>query len=396
MDRTVFVIIPAAGHGVRALTDVPKQFSRLGESTVLEATVSQFVRIPEVAGVIVALPPSGIPGRVGLTAEEIQSLGRPGAPVSTVAGGPTRQESVMNALSSLPHGAKWVAVHDAVRPYFSQSLFRRVFEACVEHGAAIPGLGPPDTVKRLSVDSEMLVEETLDRRSLVMAQTPQVFDRETLVEAHIRAREDGFEGTDDSQLVERLGIPVAVVPGERSNIKLTYPEDFAKAKPDYPSGRQTVTGLGFDVHPLGEGRKCVIGGVAIPFDKGLLGYSDADVLTHAVIDAILGALSEGDIGHWFPPGDERYRDACSIGLLESVWTRFRDKAEVIHLDAVVVAEAPKIAPFSREMRVNIAAALGISPERVSIKATTSERMGFTGRGEGIAAFCTATLQRELG
>jgi 2-C-methyl-D-erythritol 4-phosphate cytidylyltransferase/2-C-methyl-D-erythritol 2,4-cyclodiphosphate synthase len=394
LDRSVWVIIPAAGQGVRASTDVPKQFTLLGDSTVLETTVNRFLKMPEVAGVIVALPPSGAYGRGTSAALRVEALGTKVTPVLTVSGGKTRQESVMNALSLLPQGATWVAVHDAVRPFFSPGLFRRVFEACMEHGAAVPGISPADTVKRL-VPGEMRVAETLDRKSLLMVQTPQVFDRETLVEAYMRAFEDGFEATDDSQLIERLGIPVAVVPGERDNIKLTYPEDFRKVKDGREaSERVTVTGIGFDVHPFAEGRPCVIGGVTIPFDKGLEGHSDADVLVHAAMDAILGGLTVGDIGQWFPPGDPKYRNACSLALLKDLWLQLSAKAEVVHLDSVIVAEAPKIAPFAALMRANIASALGISVDCVSIKATTSEKMGFTGRGEGIAAFCTATLKRE--
>lgn len=395
MGRSVWAIVPAAGQGVRASMDVPKQFFRLGDSTVLELTVSRLLGMPEVAGVVVALPSSGIPDSVRLTAGEIESLGGPEVPVLTVTGGETRQRSVMNALRAVPQGVKWVAVHDAVRPHFSRDLFLRVFRACMEHGAAVPGIIPRDTVKKVAPGPQTAVEETLDRGRLVMVQTPQMFDRQILIEAHRLAGEEGFYGTDDSQLVERLGVPVVVVPGEISNVKLTYPEDFAGAKAvSAPAFRETVTGLGFDVHPLGEGRPCVIGGVTIPFDIGLLGYSDADVLVHAVMDAILGALSLGDIGKWFPPGDPKYAGAQSIGLLRDLWAEVSDKAEVVHLDSVIIAEAPKIAAFSAQMRMNIASALGISPERVSIKATTSERMGFIGRGEGIAAFCTATLRRE--
>jgi 2-C-methyl-D-erythritol 4-phosphate cytidylyltransferase/2-C-methyl-D-erythritol 2,4-cyclodiphosphate synthase len=417
LGRSVWVIVAAAGESLRAPGEVPKQFRRLGDSTVIETVVDRFARMREVAGIVVALPPSGITPLSGLTLRDIEAPARGIVPVVCVAGGSTRQESVRKALEAVPSGAGWVAVHDAARPFFSDELFLRVLEASYAHGAAVPGLPPADTIKQVErsqsrtvsggfSEKETRVQTTLDRSILVAVQTPQVFRKDILVSAHLRAVEDGFSGTDDSQLVERLGVEVAVVDGEPENIKLTYPADFERTgiksekgvvctSPAY-GDEVTVTGLGFDAHPFKEGRPCVLGGVAIPHSKGLSGHSDADVLTHAVMDALLGAMGAGDIGRWFPETPEN-KDARSVDLLRSMWKRLcaGGEATIVHLDTVIVAQSPRVAPYIGSMRETLAVALEIAPEQVSIKATTTERMGFTGREEGIAAFCSATVKRSL-
>lgn len=390
MNDPVWVIIPAGGRGVRAGLPLPKQFSDMGGVSVLELTVSRVLDVPGVAGVVVAVPPDGpLPQPEFLRVKERLALLATGpSPVVLVAGGETRQESVYRALRAVPASVPWIAVHDASRPFFSAGLFLRVVEAAFLNGSAICGTPPTDTLKavRAGGDGAVQVEATLDRGSLVTVQTPQVFAAPLLRMAHEAALRDGFTGTDDSGLVERLGHTVAVVPGERGNVKLTYPEDFTSAKVQ-------VTGLGFDIHPLAEGRKCVIGGVDIPSDRGPLGHSDADVLCHAVMDSILGALGKGDIGQHFPDSDPRYRDASSVGLLAEMWAEFRASAEVVNVDAVVIAEAPRIMPHAAEIRQNIASALACSPDQVSIKATTAERLGSLGHGEGMAALCVSTLSK---
>jgi len=409
LDRFVWVIIAAAGRGLRARGEVPKQFRRLGDSTVIETVVSRFAGMPEVGGIVVALPPSGIPEETGIASRHIEAAGRGRVPVVCVSGGETRQESVKNALRFLPEDACWVAVHDAARPFFSDELFRRVLDAALSSGAAVPGVTPSDTIKRVSGESgaeDAEIEATLDRKMLVAVQTPQIFRRDILVSAYRRAEEDGFSGTDDSQLVERLGVRVRVVEGEPENVKLTYPSDFEKAeiflgRRGITEGRPqdawvTVTGFGFDAHPMDEGRPCVLGGVTIPHSKGPAGHSDADVLTHAVMDALLGAMSAGDIGKWFPETPE-YKDARSVELMKAMWEELSSggKAEIIHVDTVILAQAPRIAPYTGAMKETLARSLGIGPQKISIKATTTEGMGFVGREEGIAAFCTATVRRSL-
>ncbi|MEX0974743.1 MAG: 2-C-methyl-D-erythritol 4-phosphate cytidylyltransferase [Bacillota bacterium] len=392
MSDPVWVVIPAGGRGVRAGLPVPKQYMDIGGVSVLERTVCKVASVPGVAGVVVALPPVGqdpLP-QVEQARKRLAGMGTSTIPVLLVPGGETRQESVYQALKAVPSEVPWIAVHDASRPFFSLGMFARVVQAAFSRGAAVCGVPPVDTVKSVRVGDtqDTLVEATLDRGSHVGVQTPQVFAGPLIREAHEAALRDGFTGTDDSQLVERLGHEVVVVPGERANFKLTYPEDFAFA-------RTQVTGLGFDVHPLTPGRKCVIGGVDIPFEMGLLGHSDADVLCHAVMDAILGALGKGDIGQWFPDDDPRFEGASSIGLLAGMWDDLKASADFVNVDAVVIAEAPKIMPHAAKIRANIARALLCSPEQVSVKATTAERLGTLGRGEGIAAFCVVTLRKML-
>ena len=401
MNDAVWVIIPAGGQGVRARSPVPKQLQEIGGKTVLERTVSRLARVSGVTGIVVALPaPPSDPDTQTLMEQvkrRLHAVSDSGVQLVFVPGGNTRQESVYNALRAVPDGTRWVAVHDASRPFCTGALFERVREAARKHGAAICAVTPPDTVKSIRIEAdESWVQATLERDSLASVQTPQVFAAEVLRLAHEAARRDGVMGTDDSQLVERLGHEVAVVEGERSNLKLTHPEDLALAKVllgEEPAGGIPAVGLGFDVHRLVPRRKCVIGGVDIPFEKGLLGHSDADVLCHAVMDAVLGALGKNDIGQWFPDDDPRYEGVSSIGLMTDMWNALKSDAKILNVDAVVIAESPKIMPHSQQMRANIAGALRCEVGRVSIKATTAERLGTIGRGEGIAAFCVVTVRR---
>ncbi|MBP8614482.1 MAG: 2-C-methyl-D-erythritol 4-phosphate cytidylyltransferase [Firmicutes bacterium] len=431
MNEELWCIIPAAGYGTRACSKEPKQFVTISGKTVLEWTAERVLALPEVRGCVLALPP-GFENDLRIL-DIVSNLGQTYLkPVVAIEGGDHRQTSVMRALDEIPAGTRWVMIHDASRPLFSASLFRRVFEAAKSISAAVCGIEPVDTVKAVSFDGEeilSLVGMTLNRDGLVLVQTPQIFDYGLLRFAHQRAREDGFIGTDDSQLVERLGHKVAIVPGERTNLKITFPEDFVLAasllesdssrekghkrktaerpaaahrgmrKKRYrgedarPNG-YLVSGFGLDIHPLVPERKCILGGVGIPFEKGLSGHSDADVLCHAVTDAILGALNMGDIGVWYPPGDPLYKDARSLDLLSAMWAAVRKKAKIVHLDCTVVAQSPRVSPYIEDMRENISRALDISEDRISIKGTSPENIGALGRGEGIAAFCVATVFKK--
>ena len=416
MNDPIWVIVPAAGRGVRAGLDVPKQFAMLGDVTVLERTVSMLVDMPGVGGIVVALPAHSEASLIDdddlvfRTRQSVAAMGRQDCPVLFVDGGKTRQESVRNALSMVPEHVAWIAVHDACRPFCSKALFERVVRAAREDGAAVPGVSPTDTIKMVKRQvgpvsepgvtqrSFSLVDLTPDRGLLMSVQTPQVFASRILREAHAAALNDGFTGTDDSQLVERLGYPVAVVEGERSNLKLTHPEDFRFAEIltgiSASASKGFAVGLGFDIHPLVSGRACVIGGVRFDCEKGLAGHSDADVLCHAVMDGVLGALGKGDIGQWFPDSDPRYEGASSIALMREMWNSVKSEAEIVNVDAVVVAEAPRIMPRAVEIRENLAQALGCDVDRVSVKATTAEGLGSVGRGEGIVAFSVVMLRRR--
>ncbi len=415
MSDRLWFIVPAAGRGDRADLQVPKQFALVGDKTVLELTVARLLEIPEADGIVVPLP-RGFADVV----KKMESLGSPRKPVIAVEGGSTRQESVCLGLRAIPPGAQWVGVHDGARPRFTKELVYRVWEAAKTFGAAVPGIRPRDTVKRVRGTGngpDLFVDVTFDRDTLVNIQTPQVFRADLLRLAYERALDLGTRSTDDSGLVEEVGQIVAVVKGERTNIKLTYPEDFEllRALPaaaaveactppktwagnSEPCGKRAVghwvTGFGFDIHPLKAGRKCVLGGVLIESCVGPVGHSDGDVLCHAIMDAILGGLSKGDIGIWFPPGDPFYKDASSLGLMKSLWQTLRTEANVLHIDATVVAETPRISPYYSQIRSNIAQVLGIAPEAVSVKATTAEKLGFLGRGEGMAAFAVVTLLKQ--
>jgi 2-C-methyl-D-erythritol 2,4-cyclodiphosphate synthase/2-C-methyl-D-erythritol 4-phosphate cytidylyltransferase len=312
-----------------------------------------------------------------------------------VCGGGERQDSVNKGLEALDNGLRLVAVHDGARPLLSRSLALRVIEAARAFEASCPGLKVKETVRRLSDDDKT---ETIDRSRLFLVQTPQVFRLEQLRKAYKKAREDGFYATDDASLFERYCGPVKMVEGEYRNIKITTAEDMDIAKGLLAGGESLRIGSGYDVHRLAEGRELIIGGVKIPFDQGLLGHSDADVLAHALCDALLGAGGLPDIGHQFPDHDAQYRDINSLILLKRVAVMIQQTGFAIgNIDSVIIAEQPRMAPYLGAMKKNLAEALGIDAARINIKATTTEGLGFTGRGEGIAAQATVLLeQRKFG
>jgi 2-C-methyl-D-erythritol 4-phosphate cytidylyltransferase/2-C-methyl-D-erythritol 2,4-cyclodiphosphate synthase len=308
-----------------------------------------------------------------------------------VFGGATRQASVLVGLAAIePIAPQLVLVHDAARPFASGALIDRAIDAGAATGAAIPALPVTDTVKR--VDSGARVVETIDRTTLRVVQTPQAFAFTALLAAHRRAAAAGrTDFSDDAALAEWAGLPVSTFEGEASNVKLTTADDFLRVQ--LAAQVDIRTGMGFDVHAFGPGDQVVLGGVRIAHDRALAGHSDADVALHALVDAILGALAEGDIGTHFPPSDPQWRGASSDRFLRFAAERVAARGGRIgHLDLTIVCEAPKIGPHREAMRARIGEIAGIGIERVGIKATTSEGLGFTGRGEGIAAFATATLR----
>jgi 2-C-methyl-D-erythritol 4-phosphate cytidylyltransferase/2-C-methyl-D-erythritol 2,4-cyclodiphosphate synthase len=289
-----------------------------------------------------------------------------------------------------------VLVHDAARPFASQDLIARAIDAVERTGAAIPALPVTDTVKR--IDPDGIIEATLDRNAIRLVQTPQAFAFPALFEAHRRAvaqKRDDF--TDDAALAEWAGMKVSVFEGERGNVKLTTPEDFFRAEArQFAVLGDVRTGSGLDVHAFGPGDHVTLCGIRIPNDKALTGHSDADVALHALTDAILGAIADGDIGAHFPPTDPQWRGASSDRFLTFAVERVRARGgRIAHLDLTVVCETPRIAAHRDQMRANIARLAGIDVQRVAVKATTSEKLGFTGRGEGIVAYATATVRLPL-
>jgi len=382
----IAAVVVAAGDGVRAGGDLPKQFRRIGGETLLEHALSAFVKAPNIAFVQPVTRSKDL-----ALARTLTSGMKVLAPVS---GGVTRQASVCAGLEALlPHSPDIVLIHDAARPFASASLIARAIEAAEKTGAAVPALPVNDTVKR--VDQSGIVEATLDRNFVRLVQTPQAFAFPPLLEAHRRAAAQGrSDFTDDAALAEWAGIKVSVFAGEPGNIKLTTPEDFARAEAIQSDALGDVrTGSGLDVHAFGPGDHVTLGGIHIPHNQALTGHSDADVALHALTDAILGALADGDIGAHFPPSDAQWRGASSDRFLAFAVGRVRTRGgRIAHLDLTIVCEAPRIGEHRDTMRANIARLAGISIERVAVKATTSEKLGFTGRGEGIAAYATATVR----
>ena len=304
-----------------------------------------------------------------------------------IPGGDTRQASVWNGLQALPEACDRVLIHDGARCLVDEDTIRRAMEGVDACGSGVAAIPAVDTVKQ--VDSEDHVVATPDRGALRAVQTPQAFTVALIRRAHEQARQDGYVGTDDASLVERLGVPVQLTLGSRRNIKLTTPEDCAIAQallcpsPALPALR---IGQGYDVHRLVEGRKLILCGVEVPHILGLLGHSDADVALHALMDAMLGAMALGDIGRHFPDTDPQYRGISSMKLLTHVVSLLHGHgARVTNADITIVAQRPKLLPFVPQMRQNVADALGLPMDRVNVKATTTERLAFEGREEGISA-----------
>lgn len=372
-DRSVTAIITAGGRGRRMGSRIPKQFLSVGGKSILEATVEKFYFSPMTDSIVVVVNSDYVEHTKSLMTDRFAKR------IDVVAGGESRQESVFNAIKHIERTAAdtdIVLVHDGVRPYVSNDIIERVIMASAEAGGAVAVIPPKDTIR--SLRGGMLV-----RDELFCVQTPQGFEAGVLIEAYRKAMADGFSGTDDSSLVERLGAHFDLVDGSYENIKITTPEDLRM---------ENRIGTGFDVHRFAADRKLILGGVEIPYEKGLLGHSDADVLTHAVIDAMLGAAALGDIGRIFPDSDPAYRDISSMDLLMRTWNTVRDRGySVVNVDATIICEKPGLSPYITRMKENIADVLSIDAGRVSIKATTTEQLGFTGREEGIAAQAVCLL-----
>ncbi|PWB83871.1 MAG: 2-C-methyl-D-erythritol 2,4-cyclodiphosphate synthase, partial [Methylocystaceae bacterium] len=311
-------------------------------------------------------------------------------------GGPTRQESVRNGLEALarltPH-PEIVLIQDAARPFGGAALVARAVRAAKAHGAAVPGLPLTDTVKQ--IDAAGVVTATPDRARLRGVQTPQAFAFDLILEAHRAAAASASgELTDDGMVAEAAGHKVHIFEGEAANFKLTTAEDFLRAQSVLLGELLDIrTGQGYDVHAFGPGDKVWLGGVPVPHVQGLAGHSDADVLAHAITDAILGALADGDIGAHFPPSDARWKGAASSIFLADAARRVCERGGIIaHVDTTIVCEAPKIGPHRDAIRQSLAEIMGVEVGRVAVKATTSERLGFTGRQEGMAALALATVR----
>jgi 2-C-methyl-D-erythritol 4-phosphate cytidylyltransferase/2-C-methyl-D-erythritol 2,4-cyclodiphosphate synthase len=375
-------IIVAAGRGLRAGGREPKQFRPIGGQSPLRMALAAFCAHAEVD----LVQPVIHPDDRGLYAPAAAGLDL--LPPTT--GGRTRQGSVRAGLDALAGNAPdIVLVHDAARPFASARLIGRAIAAARAGGAAVPALGVTDAVKL--VDGGTIAGE-VERDRLRLVQTPQAFAFAPLHEAHRKAAAAGRDDfPDDAALALWAGMTVNVFDGEAANIKLTTPDDFTRAEAILLG--DVRTGSGIDVHAFGPGDHVTLGGVRIAHERALTGHSDADVVLHAVVDAILGALADGDIGVHFPPSDPQWRGASSDRFVQFAMNRLRKRGgRIAHLDITIVCESPRIGPHRDAMRAAIAALCDIDIERVGIKATTSEGLGFTGRGEGIAAFATVTVR----
>ncbi len=386
----IVAIIPAAGQGRRMGGEVPKQYLELAGRPVLWHTLRCFANSPLVDEVILVLRPDDMDycRRRVLQNSDMEKVRQ------LVPGGAERVDSVFAGLQATAKTDEFILVHDAVRPFVSAAMLSRLVEAVQEKGAAIAAVPVVETIKRVENGS---IVETPERAALWSAQTPQAFVRSVLVEAYAKRPADQAI-TDEAMLVERMGHSVQVVRGEYNNKKITTPEDLAWAEwyvrqEDEMSSRQTRVGQGYDVHALTRDRDLILGGVKIPFEFGLAGHSDADVLTHAIIDALLGASGGGDIGRLFPDSDSQYKDISSMVLLDKVRILLENKvARIVNIDAVVMAQQPKLAPHIDAMEERIASVLGVPADVVSLKATTTEHLGFVGRKEGMVAQAVALVE----
>jgi 2-C-methyl-D-erythritol 4-phosphate cytidylyltransferase/2-C-methyl-D-erythritol 2,4-cyclodiphosphate synthase len=389
MKSKVAAIIPAAGFGTRMESSLPKQYLILGGIPIIVRTVHAFLQAGCVDIIIVAVPPE----KVESTRDLFNEHNLPKEKLQVIGGGKRRQDSVKAGLDLLSDQIDIVMVHDGARPLVSPELICRCLDMARLKNAVIAAVPVKDTLKKAAADNTVVA--TIDRTALWQAQTPQCAKLALMRQAF--AVNGDRDVTDEAMLFERAGIGVTIVDGSEKNIKVTRPEDLLLAETIINSTPQPQPNLprighGYDAHKFAENRRLVLGGVTIPYDLGLAGHSDADVLTHALCDAILGALAAGDIGRHFPDSDEAYAGIYSITLLEQVITLAETRGYIVgNADITLVCEAPKMAPHIDKMRVLVAQACRSEVSAINIKATTTEKMGFTGRKEGIACHAVVIL-----
>lgn len=391
------ILVVAAGRGSRAGGGRPKQYRSLAGRTMLAHNLSALLRAAP--GALIA--PVIHEDDLELYKESVASLGAQAQYLrAPIYGGATRQESVRAGLEALDldeeSRPEIVLIHDAARIFASDELITRAILAAKAHGAAVPGVAVTDTIKEIAGDN--FIAGTPPRARLRAVQTPQAFDFDLILAAHRKAAAAGAnELTDDAAIAEWGGHRVHVFEGDAGNMKITSAEDVAAAEARLIRDLQDIrTGQGYDVHAFGPGDHVWLGGLKVPHDHGLVGHSDADVLSHAITDALLGALADGDIGSHFPPSDPQWRGAASRIFLAAAAAKVRERGGMIsHIDATLVCERPKVGPHREAIRASIAAIIDVSLDRVAVKATTSERLGFTGREEGIASIAIATIRLPL-
>ncbi|MCQ2572598.1 MAG: 2-C-methyl-D-erythritol 2,4-cyclodiphosphate synthase [Treponema sp.] len=399
-ESKIVVLITAAGSSTRMGGPVKKEYLALESGTVLSTAIKKFLKttnpriLPSL--IVVTVPVNGIEEaqKAVFCDEDLNKTltNHPDTRIIFTEGGNSRQGSVYNGIKTVVSSLNlteedfnetFIAIHDGARPFISEELINRTFEAAFINGAAFPGLEPTETQKEK--DDKGLVTKHLKRSNLISVQTPQIFNLKKIFEAHTKASTDGFEYTDDTEIWGKYCGPVATVKGSPENIKITYPDDYRKTN-------MIHTGLGYDMHRLIEGRKLVLGGVEIPFEKGEDGHSDGDVLLHAITDALLGASGLGDIGSFFPPEEPEWKDADSKVLLKTVWDKITEKGwKLENLDCVIKIEKPKFLPYRQEVIKSIAGILQVPEDSVFVKAKTYEKIG--NWENQVEAFTTCLLSR---
>lgn len=386
ISKRTAAIIVAAGRGLRAGGGGPKQYRSIGGKTVLSRAMEPFCSHPDVF----AVQPVRNPDDADIFDQAVSHL----TYQTPVNGGATRQASVRAGLEALAsHAPDIVLIHDAARAFVTDKVISRAIDSALITGAAIPVVPVTDTIK--VVDGSGAITATPDRAGLRIAQTPQAFRFDVILEAHRRAaRESRDDFTDDAAIAEWAGLTVTTFEGDVANMKLTTPEDFAREEARLGAMLGDIrTGTGYDVHALTDGDHLMLCGVRVPFNRGFLAHSDGDVGLHAIVDAILGALADGDIGSHFPPSDPKWKGAASDQFLKHAVSLVHQRGgRIANLEVTMICEAPKIGPLRDAMRAKIAEITGLPQSRIAVKATTSERLGFTGRQEGIAATAAATVR----
>ncbi len=376
---TVAALIVAAGKGERAGGDVPKQFQTIGGLALIAHAFDSFVGVQGIDHIIIVIGPG--------QQAQLQTALNDRVPSSIIVGGQERQHSVKNGLDAAESlGADKVLIHDAARPFVPLSVLKGLLQALEVSAGAVPVLPVVDTLAH----GDAKLGAPVDRSELFRIQTPQAFHLDAIMTSH--KRWTGGAATDDAQMARAAGYDVALVPGSADLEKITQSGDLSRIEGQWMQKKVSRTGMGFDVHRLELGEELWLCGVLVPHDKGLAGHSDADVALHALTDAILGAIAEGDIGTHFPPSDPQWKGAVSSRFLEHARDLVRGKGgEIVHVDLTIICEEPKIGPHRAAMRAKIANLLQLELSQVSVKATTTERLGFTGREEGIAAQAVATI-----
>ena len=400
MNQVYAGAVIAAGGMAQRMQGVNKQILKIDGIPVLVRSIRALAAIPEIREMVVVARPELF--------EQLESWKQEYhlPDFCLTAGGDTRQQSVLNGVGCLSEQVEYVVIHDGARPFADRQLIDRCLQSAVEHQAATAAVPVKDTIKQAADDGS--IAATPDRSRLYLTQTPQIFRAQLYRRAAEQAQAEGLDFTDDCQLMEHLGHRVWLAQGDYRNIKITTPEDIVIAQaiaesmegeaPRMEQEKQRMPlmriGHGYDVHRLVEGRKLILGGVEIPWQKGLLGHSDADVLVHAVMDAILGAAALGDIGKHFPDTDPNYAGADSMLLLREVVRLVEEQGyQIGNLDCTVIAQQPKLKDLIPQMQERIAAVCKVQPNQVNVKATTEEKLGFTGTGEGMSAHCVCLLTR---